>query len=189
MKLTNTDGRISVRCGDHVHSIAYRYNDSPYDATFQMEDHDEPQVHAFVEFGAEPPPCFEALKLLRSAVAEFKKQRGRWTGLNWTEHFGATGVELDAGMTSEEAGPIARDWVDVPAYLQEVEAQAAQANQDAQDSIASMFASHFEDAREYASEAWEIEKDQSHHETDVWRRLFHLVDQLLPYQVTEDDDA
>jgi hypothetical protein len=186
--IRDPDGHILVRCGDHTHRIAYRHHDSPFDGEFEMEDHDEVQVRAFVAFDAKPPACFEALTLLRKAVAELKSQRGKWTGLNWTEYFGATGVELEAGMTHLQAVPIARDWEDVPEYLKEVEAQAAQAESDAQDAVGSMFTGNFEEARAYADEAWGIEQDQSNNETDVWRRLYHLVDQLLPYEAPEEDD-
>jgi hypothetical protein len=190
MNLRDPDGYIEVKCGDHVHRIAYRHVDGPYDAQFEMMDHDEDQVRAFVEFGAKPPGCLEALKLMRSASAEWRKQHGKWTGLNWTEHFGATGVELEPGITQHDAVAIAFDWQDVPRHLKELEETAELAEQDTAGAMESIFAGHFDDAQAYASDAWNAEKDASEYRSEVWRRFYHLVDQLLPYQVDlEDDDA
>jgi hypothetical protein len=186
--MSRFDRIISVRCGNHVHRIGVRTYEHERDARFEMLDHPDTQtIEAFAAFGADPPGCFKAVKLLNAAVSAYRKAKGEWWGIQWYESFGDAPIELE-GVTSATARTKAEDWAAAVDYVRFIEEQAQSSKGEATMAIDEAIRGYFQEAFERAASAAEEEHDASEGNSKTWAPLRDALDALQQFEVVEDAD-
>lgn len=179
---------IKVPCDGDRHRIGVRLISGPRDAQFDMLDHNLKTLKAFDAFEADPPACYEVLRLLQEGVSNYRDNRDEWHGLTWREAFGRAPIDLEKGITSADARIEAADWQEAVPYLEMLEHEAADAREDAAQAIDEMLRGYFADALDRAAAAKETEEMATSGMSTTWERLAGIMAELSQFEEIDLDE-
>jgi hypothetical protein len=116
--------------------------------------------------------------------AVFRESVGRWTGCHWLTQFGSRKLNLK-GLKASQAVMIARStageerecWHAAAEWLEQVETDARQSEQEARLAASLASGGQFEQALDHVVRACELE--EPYHTGRVWQRLRETIGNLL----------